>query len=548
MVGLVLRRHGPQGDRPFGRELHGVVHQVQEDLPQPDRVAPAVRDHARLAVGVELDLLAAGAVAHQHRHLVDQVGEVEVDLLEVHALGLDLGEVEEAVDQAEQALGRGGDAHRQLLLVLIEVGVEEQAGQPDHRVHRGPDLVGHVGEEVGLQGRCVDGLVPGQAQLRGERLVLGDDRHVEQHGQGQHADGDPPQLHRHRLTGDLAERGADHDQDRQARGRQQEEARAVHLGPGPVLTGLPGAGARDRDGQERQRDGQPDHAGAGGRGGTDLAGGGGERRQRADARQEQHAPAGQVRELAHHEHHHAQQQDVTQRIGHQRDLVQGGAPGAGVEGGGQDGDPAGEQHAGGDHQVLGQEPQAGHPALGRLHQRQQGQRERDHGADGGQVGEGEVHGGAPGALPQRLGLGAAAPQDAAEGDEGPGDPHPAGGLPGDGDGDAGGHRGDQHTRRPLGPAAQLQAEEHHEDRRHEPDPAEPPPHRLDRRGQPVDEEVEAIGRVEVRPVLEVPFRSQRSGRPPARRKGPLHPVLIGHGRWYLNHQRCDFRSWAERLP
>ncbi len=78
--------------------------------------------------------------------------QVEVDLLELELAGLDLGEVQDVVDDRQQRLAGAADA-----LGVLRAGrssssvVEQQAGQPDDAVHRRPDLVAHRGQEAGLQ-------------------------------------------------------------------------------------------------------------------------------------------------------------------------------------------------------------------------------------------------------------------------------------------------------------------------------------------------------------------------------------------------------------
>ena len=47
----------------------------------------------------------------------------------------------------------------------VELGVEQQAGQPDHAVHRRADLVAHGGQERRLRARPVEGGVAGRGEL-----------------------------------------------------------------------------------------------------------------------------------------------------------------------------------------------------------------------------------------------------------------------------------------------------------------------------------------------------------------------------------------------
>jgi hypothetical protein len=81
----------------------------------------------------------------------DAVAQAEVDLLEVELAGLDLREVEDVVDDAEQAVGRALDEGEVFALLVVQRGVEGEVGHAEDGVHRRADLVAHVGQEVALR-------------------------------------------------------------------------------------------------------------------------------------------------------------------------------------------------------------------------------------------------------------------------------------------------------------------------------------------------------------------------------------------------------------
>ena len=73
--------------------------------------------------------------------------EVERDDLEVHLAGVDLGEIQDVVDNGEQIFA--GAHHRVQIFTLVEreVGLLHQAGQAEDPGQRRADLVTHVGQE-----------------------------------------------------------------------------------------------------------------------------------------------------------------------------------------------------------------------------------------------------------------------------------------------------------------------------------------------------------------------------------------------------------------
>ena len=67
--------------------------------------------------------------------------------------GLDLGQVEDLVEQLEEVLAGAQDVAEVLLLALVDLAehaVEQHLREPDHGVERGAQLVRHAGEELGL--------------------------------------------------------------------------------------------------------------------------------------------------------------------------------------------------------------------------------------------------------------------------------------------------------------------------------------------------------------------------------------------------------------
>ena len=83
--------------------------------------------------------------------------------MHVHLAGLDLGQVEDVVDQLEQVGAGAVDRLRELDLPVVEVAVGvvgQQLRQDQQRVERRAQLVRHVGEELRLV-------------ARGERELLG---------------------------------------------------------------------------------------------------------------------------------------------------------------------------------------------------------------------------------------------------------------------------------------------------------------------------------------------------------------------------------------
>ena len=154
------------GDRARLGEFGGVAQEIDQDLAQLVLVA----EQGRQSPLDLLDQLHAPAPDHRldgAQALVEERLEHELERPHVHASGLDLGQVEHVVDQPEQMVGAGQDLLEIAVLALgqeILAAAHDQPGEADDRVHRRPQLVAHVGQELGLRPARLLGLLLGRLQ------------------------------------------------------------------------------------------------------------------------------------------------------------------------------------------------------------------------------------------------------------------------------------------------------------------------------------------------------------------------------------------------
>ena len=153
-------------------ELHRVSGKVEEYLAKTAGVPGEMARHVRCRGADEFEPGLVGPRGQQDRKVVEQRPQVEVQCLQLHLAGLDLGEVEDVVEDGQQRLAARPDRLGVSPLFLVERRIEEEAGHADHAVHRGPDFVAHVGQELALRGvgrvrfgRQLDGPSHGTPQL-----------------------------------------------------------------------------------------------------------------------------------------------------------------------------------------------------------------------------------------------------------------------------------------------------------------------------------------------------------------------------------------------
>ena len=123
---------------------------------------------------MELEPLVFDLDGHDGRNAVKDLLEWERNGLHGELSGLDLGEVEDVVEQPEERVGRRVDLIEIVLLSGGERGAEGELCEADDGVHRRADLVAHVGEEGALGPRCALRLLLGPLERFCEQLPLCD--------------------------------------------------------------------------------------------------------------------------------------------------------------------------------------------------------------------------------------------------------------------------------------------------------------------------------------------------------------------------------------
>ncbi len=132
-------------------ELHGVGQQVVQDLLQPRQVAAAHAAGGRRGLDAEAQALVGGGRLVGGLQGGGQLLYVEVRRLKLHAARLDLGQIQDVVEHGQQGLARLADDAQTLALLGLQIAHGHDLRHGQHAVQRRPDLVAHIGQEVGFQ-------------------------------------------------------------------------------------------------------------------------------------------------------------------------------------------------------------------------------------------------------------------------------------------------------------------------------------------------------------------------------------------------------------
>ena len=155
-LGLGLRHGIDANDDLAGRgEFDRVVDQIQQHLAQPAGIAQHPLRHRWLHQAHQFELLLPGFFGNDIQRFVECGAQIELDRLQFHLASLDLGKIQQIVDQRQQGFAGCTDRLGELQLRLALFRIQQQGGKADHRVERRADFVAHVRQEfrLGAAGR-----------------------------------------------------------------------------------------------------------------------------------------------------------------------------------------------------------------------------------------------------------------------------------------------------------------------------------------------------------------------------------------------------------
>ncbi|MDX1781740.1 MAG: hypothetical protein R3256_10515 [Thalassovita sp.] len=133
-------------------QLDRVAQQVQQDLPQPDRVAA----HHVWQAGVSRHHKFHAAVLSLHgksfRGAFNRFEQQEVCIFDSQLAGLDFRGIQDVVDDPQKEKGRIPDRVDHPRLLVVQWAARQQFDDADDPVHRRADFMAHIGKEHGFRG------------------------------------------------------------------------------------------------------------------------------------------------------------------------------------------------------------------------------------------------------------------------------------------------------------------------------------------------------------------------------------------------------------
>ena len=134
----------------FG-EFQCVADQVGQHLADARRISLRYGRHFGPNARSKLDPLLMRSRRQHLEHVLDHRAQIEIDRFELELAGLDLREIQNVVDDFEQRFARAIHRIGKAALLVRQCSAKQQLGHPQHTVHRGANLVAHIGQELRLR-------------------------------------------------------------------------------------------------------------------------------------------------------------------------------------------------------------------------------------------------------------------------------------------------------------------------------------------------------------------------------------------------------------
>ena len=138
----------PDFARP--REFDGIACQVKQDLPDAKAVSQVVAIQSGVKVNREGNAFLFGPHGQYRRNGVRQHRHRERMQVIVHAPRLNLGQIENVIDDGEQRFARHRNVMRKTALLSIQLGIQQQPRHANHTIHRRANFMRHIGKKLGF--------------------------------------------------------------------------------------------------------------------------------------------------------------------------------------------------------------------------------------------------------------------------------------------------------------------------------------------------------------------------------------------------------------
>ena len=146
-------------------ELDRITEQIGQDLLQTQWVAAEELVGRCRVIQMQLQAFAFGRQALRREHLLAQLTQGKIQLFQLDGTTVELGRVEDVIEQAQQRTRRMLQGTQMATLFTGKRRFQQQVGKADDGIHRRTNFMAHVGQEAAARGSGGFGAITGSPQI-----------------------------------------------------------------------------------------------------------------------------------------------------------------------------------------------------------------------------------------------------------------------------------------------------------------------------------------------------------------------------------------------
>ncbi len=155
-------------------EFDGVSDQVHDELTQPRWISDQYSRHLGRYTGKHLQKFLFRSQGQCLECFLQQIADRKFGLFQFESARLDLGKIQNVVDDVQEAIGGRFDQVEIIPLLRCQRSIERQIGHSDNAVHRSANFMAHVGQEFALRAAARFSCFLGVEKIRLRSLPPGD--------------------------------------------------------------------------------------------------------------------------------------------------------------------------------------------------------------------------------------------------------------------------------------------------------------------------------------------------------------------------------------
>ena len=148
ILSVILEHTEANKHFPLLGKLQGITNQVSENLAQAVGITGNRLRRVGINIKQQFQFFSVCVLGQQFHHFFNGLAHIEIDRFKFQLTGLYFGKIENIVNDMQQSLARTVHGAAKFLLLLCQLGSQQQFGHTQNTIHRRPDLMTHICEKL----------------------------------------------------------------------------------------------------------------------------------------------------------------------------------------------------------------------------------------------------------------------------------------------------------------------------------------------------------------------------------------------------------------